>query len=136
MKGDEYFLKKAVEVGNQRQSPFNFGVVIVKDGEIIAAEIEEVMTQNDPTAHECLVAIRVAEKKLGSYGLEGCIMYCNNEPCVMCFTAAVWARIDRIVYAYTKEDIRMPYEFADISLQELAKKLNRPLQVEQIKVQE
>lgn len=37
-KDDQYFLKAAVEVGNKTAKPYNFGVVIVKDGAIIAAD--------------------------------------------------------------------------------------------------
>lgn len=134
MKNDQYFLRKAVEAGNQRQTPFDFGAVIVKDGKIIATETEHVIDDNDPTAHECIYAIRAAQKKLQTFGLEGCTMYCNNEPCLMCFAAAFWARIGRVVYAFPKEEVRMPYELHDGSLQEIAAKFSRRIKVEHIKL--
>ena len=81
-----------------------FGTVIVKNGKIIASGINKVTQSSDPTAHAEVVAIRNACKKLGSFQLEGCEIYCSCEPCPMCLGAIYWARPDRIYFANTKED--------------------------------
>ena len=81
-----------------------FGAVIVKNGEIIAQSANQVVPQNDPTAHAEVSAIRLACKQLGTYDLEGCVIYTSCEPCPMCLGAIYWAHIDTIYYGNTKSD--------------------------------
>lgn len=131
---DQDFLREAVRVGNQKAEPYNFGAVVVKDGKIIAADHNHVHELNDPTAHAETSAIKAACQKLGSYNLEGCTLYGSHEPCLMCFSCAAWARIDRVVYATpASETTDFTYEFEGVSLQELATHLaRRPITVEHI----
>lgn len=81
-----------------------FGAVVVKDGKIIATGTNRVTTDNDPTAHAEVVAIRNACKELGSFQLEGCEIYTSCEPCPMCLAAIYWARPSKVYYGNTKED--------------------------------
>ena len=81
-----------------------FGAVIVKDGEVISATANRVISENDPTAHAEISAIRLACKKLATYDLSGCEIYTSCEPCPMCMGAIYWARINKIYYANTKTD--------------------------------
>jgi len=131
---DRYFLQRAVEAGNRQAPPRNFGAVIVKDGEIIAEDCNHVHELTDPTAHAETSAIRVACKKLGTYNLEGCTMYGSHEPCLMCFSCAAWARMDRVVFAQRASDTTdFTYEFEGISIEEMAKHLaRRPIKVDYV----
>lgn len=81
-----------------------FGAVIVKDGEVIAASSNQVVPTNDPTAHAEVAVIRLACQQLGTFNLQGCVIYASCEPCPMCLGAIYWARIDHIYYASTKAD--------------------------------
>ena len=81
-----------------------FGAVVVKDGEIIGEGCNQVTSTNDPTAHAEIVAIRQACQKLGSFQLDGCVLYTSCEPCPMCLGAIYWARPDKIFFACTRED--------------------------------
>ena len=81
-----------------------FGAVIVKDGRIIAEGYNQVTSQNDPTAHAEVVAIRAACAALGSFSLRGAEIYASCEPCPMCLAAIYWARIDRIFYGNDRRD--------------------------------
>src|SRR6478736_7041253 len=81
-----------------------FGAVIVKDGQIIARGVNEVTSSNDPTAHAEVVAIRNACKALGTFQLDGCVIYTSCEPCPMCLGAIYWARPDKMYFANTKKD--------------------------------
>ena len=81
-----------------------FGAVIVRDGEVIAEAHNTVTSENDPTAHAEMNAIRAACAKLGTFRLEGCEIYASGEPCPMCLAAIYWARLDRIYYANRQED--------------------------------
>lgn len=133
MPDDQFYLKKAIEVGNQIPAPYNFGAVVVKDGAIIAAEHSKVHETNDPSRHSEVCAIAAACKKLGSYHTDGAVLYCSHEPCTMCFACAAWAHIDRIVYATAaSEQESFMYEFKEPDLIELAQKLVRPMVIEHL----
>ncbi len=81
-----------------------FGAVIVKDGEIVGEGFNKVTSTNDPTAHAEVVAIRNACENLGSFQLDGCVLYTSCEPCPMCLGAIYWARPAKVFYAATRED--------------------------------
>jgi len=102
------FMKRAIELSiksvNNGGGPF--GSIIVKGDKIIAEGSNKVTSNNDPTAHGEIVAIREACKKLNNFSLNGCELYSTCEPCPMCLSAIYWARIDKIYYANTREDAR------------------------------
>jgi tRNA(Arg) A34 adenosine deaminase TadA len=101
------FMNEALKLARENLESRNggpFGCVIVKDGEIIATGYNEVLTNNDPTCHAEIVAIRKACKKLNSYQLKGCEIYSSCEPCPMCMGAIYWARPDKLYYSATRED--------------------------------
>ena len=74
------------------------GAVIVLDGEIIATGRNRVITDNDPTAHAEILALREAASSAGNYRLPDSTLYCTLEPCVMCAGALVAARVARLVF--------------------------------------
>jgi guanine deaminase len=74
-----------------------FGACIVKDGRIVAAARNTVLT-SDATSHAEVNAIRKASKKLRTFDLTGCEIYSTTEPCPMCFGAIHWARIGAVYY--------------------------------------
>ncbi len=82
-----------------------FGAVIVRNGEVVTRAHNEVLKRNDPTAHAEILAIREASSILGRYDLSDCEIYSTSEPCPMCFSAIFWARIKRLVYGTTREDV-------------------------------
>ena len=59
------------------------GALIVKDDKIISKAHNEVIKNNDPTAHAEILAIREACSILDSYNLSGCSIYVTLEPCPM-----------------------------------------------------
>lgn len=81
-----------------------FGAVIVRNGEILAAEANSVTRTNDPTAHAEVNAIRSACARLGTSQLTGCDVYTSCEPCPMCLAALYWSRCQRIFYGNTEAD--------------------------------
>ena len=74
------------------------GVVIMHNGESLAAERNRMREFNDPTAHAEMLAIRAAAAALGTERLTGCDLYVTLEPCAMCAGAIVLARVARVVY--------------------------------------
>ena len=82
-----------------------FGACIVRRGEVVAVAHNTVLRDNDPTAHAEINAIRAAAKKLGTWNLSGCEIYSTTEPCPMCFAAIHWARIRRVYFGTTIDDV-------------------------------
>ena len=104
---EKQYMAEAIALSEQnvksgRGGPF--GAVIVKDGKIIATGVNRVTTDNDPTAHGEIVAIRAACKALNSFILGGCEIYSSCEPCPMCMAAIYWARAEKVFFATTQED--------------------------------
>ena len=81
-----------------------FGALVVKDGELIASGVNQVTTTLDPTAHAEVVAIRAACQALNTFKLEGCLLVASCEPCPLCLSAALWARMDRVIFAADRYD--------------------------------
>ena len=106
MTDDSRFLREAIELAyaNVERGGRPFGAVVVKDGEAIAAGVNEIHSTNDPTAHAELTAIRAASRRLGTPDLEGCVVYASGHPCPMCMAAMRLAGIGGVTYAYSNED--------------------------------
>src|ERR1700721_2219866 len=87
------FMARAIElsVENVRMGGGPFAAVVVREGKIIAEGVNSVSTENDPTAHAEVMAIRAACKNLGIFELTGCEIYSSCEPCRMCLGAISWA---------------------------------------------
>lgn len=81
-----------------------FGAVVAHREGLVATGHNRVTLDNDPTAHAEVTAIRAAGSALGRFTLDGCVLYSSCEPCPMCLGAALWARIDRVVYAADRRD--------------------------------
>ncbi|MEU8890315.1 nucleoside deaminase [Streptomyces sp. NPDC048442] len=81
-----------------------FGALVAKDGEIVAIGNNQVTANLDPTAHAEVSAMRAACKELNTFSLEGCVLITSCEPCPMCLSSALWARVDRIVFAADRDD--------------------------------
>ncbi|MBN2848951.1 MAG: nucleoside deaminase [Coriobacteriia bacterium] len=106
MSHDEH-MRRAIALSREKMREDEggpFGAVIVRDGRIIAEGWNRVTGHNDPTAHAEIVAIREACRVLGTYSLEGCVIYSSCEPCPMCLAAIWWARIDRVYFANSAAD--------------------------------
>jgi len=81
-----------------------FGALVVKDGELIATGVNRVVATLDPTAHAEVVAIRAACQQLQTFKLQGCLLVCSCEPCPLCLSSALWARMDRVIFAADRHD--------------------------------
>ncbi len=107
MEADESIMRHVIalsveNVQSGRGGPF--AAVVVRDGKIIAEGTNVVTSENDPTAHAEITAIRNACQKLNTFQLDGCDIYTSCEPCPMCLGAIYWARPRTIYYGNTKSD--------------------------------
>lgn len=94
----------ARESAKTKQYPIA-AIVTNHDGTILSMEKSNLRQGNDPTNHPEIDAIRGACKKLDTRFLRGCYLYTTLEPCPMCTSAAIWARMQGIVYGAYLEDI-------------------------------
>jgi len=100
-------MQEAIDLAKQNLKLKNggpFGAVVVRDGKIIGRGVNSVTSQNDPTAHAEVNAIREACAVINSFQLDDCEIYSSCEPCPMCLGAIYWARPKKFYYAATRED--------------------------------
>lgn len=81
-----------------------FGALVASGGDVVATGTNLVTSTFDPTAHAEVTAIRKACRELGTFKLDGCVLVTSCEPCPMCMASALWARVDRVVYAADRDD--------------------------------
>ena len=81
-----------------------FGALIILPDGTTVTEFNSVTADHDPTAHAEVNAIRAAARRLGTHDLDGLTLLATGEPCPMCLTACLWARLGRVIYINTLED--------------------------------
>lgn len=74
------------------------GCVIIYDNKIIASTHNLREEQDDVTAHAEILAIKEAQKKLGTSRLTNCEMYVTLEPCPMCAWAIIQSGIKTLYF--------------------------------------
>jgi tRNA(adenine34) deaminase len=89
-------LREAERAAGEGEVPV--GAVVVYSGRVIARAHNRPIHLNDPTAHAEILALRRAGRRLGNYRLSGCTLYATIEPCAMCASAMIHARIERLVF--------------------------------------
>jgi guanine deaminase len=106
MTTDAEWIERAVALalGNVAEGGGPFGAVVVRDGAVLAEGRNRVTRDSDPTAHAEVQAIRAACRAVGDFALPGATVYSSCEPCPMCLSTALWARVDRIVFAADRDD--------------------------------
>lgn len=92
----------AVRNASEDGGPFG-AVVVTADGREFTA-VNRVTADNDPTAHAEVSAIRAACAALGTYDLSGAVLYSSCEPCPMCLSSSLWARLDAVYFAADRHD--------------------------------
>jgi tRNA(Arg) A34 adenosine deaminase TadA len=96
------FTARSLRSGNPR--PFGAAIIHSQSGELLLRALNRVAQEFDPSAHAEVRAIRLATKRLKTLSLAGYTLYTTCEPCSMCMSAALWARVDRVVYGATIAD--------------------------------
>ncbi|MFA5959770.1 MAG: tRNA adenosine(34) deaminase TadA [Tatlockia sp.] len=74
-------------------------VLVGADNTLLGRGWNQVIQQNNPTAHAELIAICEAAQTRDNYRLANTTLYVTLEPCAMCAGAIVHARIGRVVFA-------------------------------------
>ena len=107
MNQDEIFMKKTIELSEAAVAHGNepFGAVLVKDGEIVYTNENQIYTGNDPTFHAETGLIRRFNAETGITDLREYTLYSSCEPCFMCSGVMVWYKLGRLVYGAGNDDL-------------------------------
>ena len=74
------------------------GAVAVLNGQIIGRGYNRKESDQDPTTHAELIALKEAAEFLNNWRLIGVTLYSTLEPCPMCAGAMIQARLPRLIY--------------------------------------
>ena len=136
---DAQYLARAIELAtaNVAAGGGPFGAIVVTADGSVWDGVNRVTANNDPTAHAEVTAIRAAGAGTGTHDLSGAVLYTSCEPCPMCLASALWARVDRVVFAADRHDAARAgfddalfYEYFETPVAE------RSLQVTQVAVED
>jgi tRNA(adenine34) deaminase len=103
------------------------GAVVWHEGRIVGRGANRPITSGDPTAHAEIVAIRRAASATGNYRLTGAVLAVTLEPCLMCFGAALAARVEEVVFGAL--DPRLGAAERTLRLQEGSGALNHRIRI-------
>lgn len=97
---DQHWMKLAIENAKKalHKKEVPVGALIVKGNEVLGNGYNQMITNNDCTAHAEIQAIRAAGDLIGNYRIVNTTLYVTLEPCMMCVGAIVHARINRVVF--------------------------------------
>ncbi len=96
-----YFMNLALEEAKKGfiKSEVPVGAILIDlYGRQIASAHNLTITNNDPTSHAEIIALRKASKFTGNYRLNNTVLYVTIEPCIMCMGALVHARVQQVVF--------------------------------------
>jgi tRNA(adenine34) deaminase len=102
---DAHWMRQALAAAHEarERGEVPVGTCIVADGMLLTIAGNKTRTDQDPTAHAEIVALREAAAKLSNYRLTDAVVYSTIEPCVMCAGALIQARVRRLVYGARDE---------------------------------
>jgi len=100
-----------LNVRRETGGPFGAGVFESQSGRLLAVGVNLVEACNCSLAHAEMVALSLAQKKVGSFdlGRDNDRVYelvTSTEPCAMCLGAIPWSGIRRLVCGAREEDAR------------------------------
>jgi len=97
---DTYYMQRAIELAScaEAAGEVPVGALLVREDKVIGEGWNQPIGQHDPTAHAEVVALRNAGQHAQNYRLPGATLYVTLEPCPMCASAIIHARVARVVY--------------------------------------
>ena len=90
----------------QQEGDYAVGAVLVKGNKVIARCSNRSKRDESPIAHAEMLAIMKGSKILKSRHLKECVIYTTHEPCPMCASVIVWAKLKGLVYGAKQQDMK------------------------------
>ena len=94
----------------QRRTGGPFGAVIVEQesGRLVSVGVNSVVRLNNSVLHAEMMAIMLAQQRVGSYTLHGSerdhVLVTSCDPCAMCLGAVLWSGVRRLVTGAGRAD--------------------------------
>jgi tRNA(adenine34) deaminase len=100
VRSDAEWMRIAVALGEAAAAAGEVpvGAIVVRDGVVLGEGWNRPIGTCDPSAHAEIVALRDAGRAAGDYRLVGSTLYVTLEPCIMCASALIHARVARVVF--------------------------------------
>lgn len=124
------FMSEAIQ--EAKKGNILYGAVLVenKTNKIVARAFNTVKRDSDVSAHAELNLIRDFCKQNKILNLENYTLFTTCEPCPMCATTAVWAKVSKIVFGLSIKDlIEKGQPQIDISCKEIIEKSSVKIEV-------
>ena len=104
---DEFFMEEAIRLSEQAAAHGNepFGALLVRDGQIVFTNENQIYTAADPTFHAEAGLLRRFCAETRVTDLREYTLYSSCEPCFMCCGAMVWTKLGRLVYGAGDADL-------------------------------
>ena len=104
---NDYFMQQALLMAEKayKKNEVPIGAIIVKNNKIIAKAYNKRNKTKNAVHHAEIIAIEKACKKLKEWRLQNCVMYVTTLPCPMCAGAIVNARLEKVYYGATNENV-------------------------------
>ncbi len=116
---DEKFMEIAIKEAKiaYEENEIPVGAVLIDNfsHEVIAKAHNNKEKKNDITGHAEINVIKKAEKKLKNWRLENTTLYVTLEPCPMCMSAILQARISRVVYMLNDKELGAAHSKTDLT---------------------
>lgn len=113
----EAIMARCIALAEKAAATDNYAIgSLVADGDTVISESGSslIADDNDPSSHPEMVAIRACARSIGSRYLYGKTLFSTLEPCPMCAAAAIWAKMDKIVFgAYLTDAVQWATEHPD-----------------------
>jgi tRNA(Arg) A34 adenosine deaminase TadA len=113
-KTDEDRMRLAIELARENVvrgtgGPFGAAIFERATGALLSVGVNSVVRSNNSTLHAEMVAIMMAEQRLGSYTLAGSPaaayeLVSSCDPCAMCLGAVLWSGVRRMVTGAHRDD--------------------------------
>ena len=103
----EQLMKKCISIAlnDYKEGQYPIGAMVVdENGEIITSLSSNLNSGYDVSAHPEMVAIRRACEIKKDRFLKGCYLVTTLEPCPMCTSVAIWAKMKGIIFGASQND--------------------------------
>lgn len=110
MMNDKKYVDRAIALAKKSTEPVRCGAVFVDVNGTVIAEAYNTQRPDKRTANHAEMKALAAANQIMGRTLAGVTVYTNCEPCTMCLTALIFARVDRIVFVNRVNDI-IPEEY-------------------------
>ncbi|WP_239372719.1 tRNA adenosine(34) deaminase TadA [Snodgrassella gandavensis] len=97
----QHWMQQALHAAQQAQllNEVPVGAVVVYENNLIGYGYNRCITDHNVSHHAEIQALAAASSTLGNYRLQNCDVYITLEPCAMCASALIQARVKRVIYA-------------------------------------